>query len=87
MVPEDDRPRDKGGRLIYTIDVAERIKALVLSEIGSGDSLVYSWDDGYERLDHNLKDGGSSHYAGVYHPEEGYCVGGGICIYCGCVLW
>lgn len=83
---EDLEPRDVGGRLIYRIDVAERIKALTLSEIGSGDAISYSWDDGYERLTHSIKGGGSSEYQGVYHPEDGLCIGGGICIYCGRTL-
>jgi hypothetical protein len=79
--------RDEGGRLIYTVDVAERVRELMISEIGCGDEVTYSWHDGYERLDHKIKDGGSSHYAGVYHPEDGYCIGERICIYCGRVIW
>jgi len=40
-------------------------------------SISYTWKDGYETLDTD-----NYHYAGAYHPGDGYCKGN-PCRFCG----
>lgn len=71
----------------YTVNPVDRIAELLPADkrIAQGDSLNYSFANGYEKFDINYADGGGYHYAGAYHPE-GICEGGGICIHCGRTL-
>lgn len=51
------------------------------------ESISYTWSggldgSGYETFETKLREGGSCHYSGVYHPDDGYCVGN-PCRYCG----
>jgi hypothetical protein len=75
----------------YVVDVVDRIKALMYdTTITDEDALTYTFNHGYEKLDIIHKGGGTSHYAGAYHPdvicETGTKSDTGICIWCGRTL-
>ena len=84
----DNRRYDNSADTPYTVNPAERVKALCEGiTLGPEDEFSYFFRCGYEEF--NLESNehhGAMHYAGSYHPD-GFCVGPGICRFCGRTLF
>lgn len=72
----------------YSVGLLERLQEIIGPETMGNDSevtLVYSFTQGYEKLDIQRNDIGGMSFAGSYHPN-GVCEGGGVCMHCGRTL-
>ena len=73
----------------YMVNPADRLRELLhVEEIPETAELHYSFSQGYERMTYRSSErSGSVEFQGAYHPDEGYCIGPGICRYCGRTLF
>ena len=76
-----------------TPTLVDLIKDHVDSKVDHYEGVTIRWNgsdsdrrSGYLEIEYKVWDGGSVSYAGVHHPDDGSCVGEGICIYCGRTL-
>ena len=71
--------------------LVELIKDYVSGDTAYYEDVTITWRgaesdrrSGYLTVEYKVWNGGSMSYAGVHHPDDGVCVGEGVCVYCGC---